>query len=42
VITDLGSRNGTHVNGRRVVGTVRVADGDEIGFGVLSFRLDLI
>jgi hypothetical protein len=41
-ITDLGSRNGTHVNGRRVVGTVRVADGDVVGFGAMSFRLDMI
>ena len=33
VLTDLGSRNGTFRNGRRIVGPVRVDPGDEIRIG---------
>ncbi|WP_407912115.1 DUF1707 and FHA domain-containing protein [Kitasatospora sp. NE20-6] len=36
---DLGSANGTYVNGRRVTGPVRVGPGDQVGFGSTSFRL---
>nr|WP_203644453.1 DUF1707 and FHA domain-containing protein [Streptomyces sp. SID14478] len=39
VLRDLGSTNGTSVNGRRVTGAVVVQDGDQIGFGRMSFRL---
>ncbi|MFD7086170.1 DUF1707 and FHA domain-containing protein [Streptomyces sp. NPDC002181] len=39
VLTDLGSSNGTTVNGRRVTGSVVVRDGDQIGFGRMNFRL---
>lgn len=39
VLRDLGSTNGTTVNGRRVTGTVVVRDGDMVSFGQLSFRL---
>jgi S1-C subfamily serine protease len=33
VLQDLGSRNGTYVNGRRLTGDTILADGDVIGFG---------
>ncbi|MEU9032664.1 DUF1707 and FHA domain-containing protein [Streptomyces sp. NPDC048383] len=39
VIKDLGSTNGTTVNGRRVSGSAVVRDGDQIGFGSMNFRL---
>lgn len=39
ILRDLGSTNGTTVNGRRVTGTVVVRDGDMVSFGQLSFRL---
>jgi hypothetical protein len=39
ILTDLGSSNGTTVNGRRVTGSIAVRDGDQIGFGRMSFRL---
>ncbi|MEV8094328.1 DUF1707 and FHA domain-containing protein [Kitasatospora sp. NPDC085879] len=39
VLHDLGSANGTFVNGRRVTGPVRVGPGDQVGFGRASFRL---
>lgn len=39
VLRDLGSTNGTTVNGRRVIGAVVVQEGDQIGFGRISFRL---
>lgn len=40
VIEDLGSKNGTLVGGRKVEGSVTLADGDEIQIGVLrlTFR----
>ena len=38
LIRDLGSRNGTLVNGRRVRGEVELASGAEIGFGEIRFR----
>jgi S1-C subfamily serine protease len=33
VVRDLGSKNGTFVNGRRITGDVVLQDGDVIGFG---------
>ncbi|MFE2726359.1 FHA domain-containing protein [Kitasatospora sp. NPDC059327] len=39
VLYDLGSTNGTHVNGLRVAGGVRVRPGDQVRFGNLEFRL---
>lgn len=39
VLRDLGSTNGTTVNGRRVIGAAVVRDGDQIGFGHMAFRL---
>ncbi|MFC9329128.1 FHA domain-containing protein [Kitasatospora sp. NPDC057015] len=39
MLYDLGSTNGTHVNGRRVAGAVRVRPGDQVKFGNLEFRL---
>ncbi|MCX4547407.1 FHA domain-containing protein [Streptomyces sp. NBC_01387] len=39
VLRDLGSTNGTTVNGRRVTGAVIVHDGDSVSFGQIQFRL---
>ncbi|MEW2548419.1 DUF1707 and FHA domain-containing protein [Streptomyces sp. NPDC047002] len=39
VLRDLGSTNGTTVNGRRVVGAAAVGDGDRVSFGRMAFRL---
>ncbi|MFG2606141.1 FHA domain-containing protein [Streptomyces sp. NPDC048514] len=39
VLTDLGSTNGTTVNGRRVIGAVAVREGDQVTFGRMAFRL---
>ena len=39
VLRDLGSTNGTTVNGRRVIGAAIVRDGDQVGFGEMTFRL---
>ncbi|MFE9771830.1 FHA domain-containing protein [Streptomyces sp. NPDC005931] len=39
ILRDLGSTNGTTVNGRRVVGAAVVREGDQIGFGHMMFRL---
>ncbi|WP_175439222.1 DUF1707 and FHA domain-containing protein [Streptomyces vilmorinianum] len=41
VLRDLGSTNGTTVNGRRVTGAVAVRAGDMVGFGQMSFRLSV-
>lgn len=41
-ISDLGSRNGTFVNGRRVEGEVALAEGDVLHFAQLEFRLGRI
>jgi diguanylate cyclase (GGDEF)-like protein len=41
-LEDLGSRNGTYLNGQRITGTVELHDGDKIQFGratVLRFAL---
>ncbi|MCZ9342308.1 FHA domain-containing protein, partial [Streptomyces sp. TRM76130] len=39
VLRDLGSTNGTTVNGRRVVGATVVREGDQVEFGRTAFRL---
>ncbi|AZS84360.1 DUF1707 and FHA domain-containing protein [Streptomyces griseoviridis] len=39
VLRDLGSSNGTTVNGRRVLGAAVVREGDLIGFGHMAFRI---
>ncbi|MEU7060616.1 DUF1707 and FHA domain-containing protein [Streptomyces sp. NPDC046197] len=41
ILRDLGSTNGTTVNGRRVSGAVVVRDGDQVAFGQMSFRLSV-
>ncbi|MET9373708.1 FHA domain-containing protein [Streptomyces sp. NPDC003035] len=41
VLRDLGSTNGTSVNGRRVTGAVAVRAGDMVAFGQMSFRLSV-
>lgn len=40
-VEDLGSKNGTHVNGRKISTPCRLADGNEIRLGtvVLTFRI---
>jgi FHA domain-containing protein/uncharacterized protein DUF1707 len=37
LLSDLGSMNGTRVNGWRLTGPARVRAGDEVGFGNLNF-----
>jgi hypothetical protein len=39
ILRDLGSTNGTTVNGRRVIGAAVVREGDQVGFGTITFRL---
>ncbi|MBL0777998.1 hypothetical protein M2168_000851 [Streptomyces sp. CZ24] len=39
VLRDLGSTNGTSVNGRRVVGSAVVRDGDHVSFGSMVYRV---
>jgi hypothetical protein len=39
LLRDLGSSNGTWVNGRRVVDALPVGPGDQVRFGAVSFRL---
>ncbi|GAA2628447.1 DUF1707 and FHA domain-containing protein [Streptomyces vastus] len=39
VLRDLGSTNGTAVNGRRVIGAAVVQSGDQVSFGRMTFRL---
>ncbi|MFJ4480982.1 FHA domain-containing protein [Streptomyces longwoodensis] len=41
VLRDLGSTNGTTVNGRRVVGAAVVREGDQVSFGRMAFRLSV-
>jgi hypothetical protein len=41
VLRDLGSTNGTTVNGRRVIGAAVVREGDQVGFGRMAFRLSV-
>jgi pSer/pThr/pTyr-binding forkhead associated (FHA) protein len=35
-IEDLGSKNGTYVNGRRITAPARLSEGDAIGLGAVS------
>jgi pSer/pThr/pTyr-binding forkhead associated (FHA) protein len=39
LLRDLGSRNGTRVNGARLLGETEVAAGDRVSFGDARFRL---
>lgn len=39
LLRDLGSTNGTCVNGQRVTGAVPVREGDQVSFGRMTFRL---
>jgi pSer/pThr/pTyr-binding forkhead associated (FHA) protein len=41
MVEDLGSKNGTYVNDRRVEGSTPVADGDQIRIGSLLFTFRL-
>jgi hypothetical protein len=38
-LRDLGSTNGTYVNGRRITGETEVRPGDEVAFGAVRFLL---
>jgi pSer/pThr/pTyr-binding forkhead associated (FHA) protein len=40
-IQDLGSRNGTLVNGHKITGETELASGDTIGIGMLEFMVTL-
>ncbi len=40
-LEDLGSRNGTHINGQRIRNTVMLDARDEIAFGELEFLFEL-
>jgi pSer/pThr/pTyr-binding forkhead associated (FHA) protein len=40
-LSDLGSSNGTFVNGKRVLSQVTLNSGDEIGLGKCRFLVDL-
>jgi pSer/pThr/pTyr-binding forkhead associated (FHA) protein len=40
-LSDLGSSNGTFVNGKRVLIQVKLGSGDEIGLGKCRFLVDL-
>ncbi|WP_406270279.1 FHA domain-containing protein [Actinacidiphila glaucinigra] len=42
VLRDLGSMNGTWVNGHRVMGAAAVRPGDQVTFGAMSFRLTTV
>ncbi|QMU75092.1 FHA domain-containing protein [Streptacidiphilus sp. PB12-B1b] len=39
LLRDLGSTNGTQVNGSRIIGTVAVRPGDRVAFGGAVYRL---
>lgn len=41
MISDLGSSNGTFVNGNRLLSQIRLATGDEIQLGPCRFVIDL-
>ena len=38
-LSDLGSMNGTYVNGARIVDDVEIRPGDEVAFGAAAYRL---
>jgi pSer/pThr/pTyr-binding forkhead associated (FHA) protein len=40
VVRDLGSANGTHINGERVTDETPLASGDMVEFGVIEFSLE--
>jgi pSer/pThr/pTyr-binding forkhead associated (FHA) protein len=40
LLEDLGSTNGTRINGKRVMKRVRVTSGDLLGFGAATARFD--
>jgi hypothetical protein len=40
-LEDLGSRNGTLLNGERLAGPAIVATGDELGIGAVKLRIEL-
>ena len=40
MIADLGSTNGTKVNGNRIIGEHTLADGDIISFGGTHIRFE--
>jgi DNA-binding winged helix-turn-helix (wHTH) protein len=40
-IDDLDSRNGTYLNGERLIGPVLLADGDEIALGLMTLRFSV-
>jgi pSer/pThr/pTyr-binding forkhead associated (FHA) protein len=40
-VEDLGSKNGTWVNGGRIAGAVRVASGDRVRVGDSTFQVEL-
>ncbi len=40
-VCDLKSRNGTFVNGKRIEGTARLNDGDELRVGPVRFRVSV-
>lgn len=41
MVTDLGSSNGTYINGHRLLSQVKLATGDEIVIGPFRYILDL-
>jgi FHA domain len=41
-IEDLGSTNGTWVNGKRIEGPTRLAAGDEVRLGISTFRVEVV
>lgn len=41
IVRDLGSKNGTYINGERIEGERVAADGDQVQFGPLQFELVL-
>ena len=41
IVSDLGSSNGTHVNGHRVVSQTVLRTGDELRLGQFRFLIDL-
>ena len=42
LISDMGSSNGTFLNGKRVEGATRIAHGDEITLGRVNIRVSYI
>jgi len=38
ILEDLGSKNGTRLNGQLITAATRLSDGDEIGLGTISLR----